>query len=922
MRNLNLYTFFLLTILFSSVAFGQKNSFKNITIKDGLPQSDILDAVQDSIGYIWFATQGGGIAKYDGKKFKIYNQNNGLLSNYSNALLINKNQLFVGTDNGLSVLNKEVFTNYKSPKINTISVLNGSIFLGTEEGVYAFKNDYVIPIKLNLKIDLSKIISITYQNSYYWIETAQNLWKLKTLSNPKTINKASKKERFTYLSKARNLLNKYQKLDKFKSSKLSKAFIDNTQTTWLLSKGNGVYQSIKSNFKHLNLINTKKIGKIVSIHKTIDAIWFSDSNSIFKKDSTNYYLIDTQDYQFQTTAISSDQNNNLWIGSKNKGIYIFRRIKDSTLNNNYYKIERLHHNNGLPSNQITSIKIEENVIWLSTRKNGIVKLEYDFDNEFVKNIRVFNKNNGIKDVDFTTTLLHEDKLWYGTKNGALGFIKNNTITHFSNTTVQKTAISSLAIKNNKLLIGTLGQGLYYLENEKINQLKPYNNNFLTSLNVYQILVDHSNNVWVGSEKGLDRLVFEKNLIQDVKHYNANDGFLGIETSLNTSIEANNSLWFGTTNGISEYTSSINKNSKNNPTLFFEDITIDNILLENYKSVIISDVLQLKPLQNNISFSYKSIDLNHPDRINYQWKLNDQHSKWTKENKVNFANLKSGHYTLSIKAKNSENLISESKIFQFYIDKPLYSKTWFLGVSAFILLLVILTITTSYTNSLNKKNKEEVAKLRLENHLINLEQKALQLQMNPHFIFNVLNSIKALGNKKDTEELNNTINIFASLLRAILHNSRKEEISLSEEINTLKNYIDLENKMTSVPFNYSVENNIATFYLEEILIPPMLFQPFIENSIKHGFSGLEKVGCITIEFSNKNNQLICKIKDNGIGLSKKKSNSNTHKSVALKLTKERIKSISKYSSLEISEIIKEGQIQGTIVIIRIPLKTDF
>lgn len=919
MRNLNLYTFFLSTILFSSVVFGQKNSFKNITIKDGLPQSDILDAVQDSIGYIWFATQGGGIAKYDGKKFKVYNQNNGLLSNYSNALLINKNQLLVGTDNGLSVLNKEVFTNYKSPKINTISVLNGSIFLGTEEGVYAFKNDYVIPIKLNLKIDLSKIISITYQNSYYWIETAKNLWKLKTLSNPKTINKASKKEHFTYLSKVRNLLNQHQNLDRFKNTKLSKAFIDNTQNIWLLSKGNGVYQSIKSNFKHLNLINTIKIGEIVAIHKTIDAIWFSDSNSIFKKDSANYNLIDTQDYQFKTTAISSDQNNNLWIGSKNKGIYIFRRIKDSTLKINY-KIERLHRNNGLPSNQITSIKIQKNVIWLSTRKNGIVKLEYDFDNEFVKNIRVFNKNNGVKDVDFTTTLIHKDKFWYGTKNGALGYIKNNTVTHFSNTTVQKTAISSLAIKNNKLLIGTLGQGLYYLENEKINQLNPYNNNFLTSLNVYQILVDQSNNVWVGSEKGLDRLVFEKNLIKNVKHYNVNDGFLGIETSLNTSIEANNSLWFGTKNGISKYTNSINKSLKNNPTVFLEDITIDNTFLENHKSVTVSNVLQLKPLQNNISFSFKSIDLNHPDRIKYQWKLNEQTSSWTEEDKVNFANLKAGDYSFSVRAKNAEKLISESKIFQFYINKPLYSKTWFLAASAFILLLIILTIITSYINGIKNKNKEEVAKLRLENHLINLEQKALQLQMNPHFIFNVLNSIKALGNKNDKAELNNTINSFANLLRAILHNSRKEEISLSEEISTLKNYMDLENRMATVSFSYSIVNNISSIDLEEILIPPMLLQPFVENCIKHGFYGLDKTGNITIEFSNKNNQLIGKIKDNGIGLNKNKS--NTHKSVALKLTKERIKSISKYSSLEISEIMKEGQIQGTIVSIRIPLKTDF
>ncbi|NQX98561.1 MAG: hypothetical protein HRT73_11880, partial [Flavobacteriales bacterium] len=103
----------------------------NISIKDGLPQSDVFDAIQDNIGYIWFATQGGGITKYDGKDFTIFNQKNGLLSNFANTLYFENDSLFVGTNKGLSIFYKGKFTNYNSPKINTIHQLDGKTYLTT-----------------------------------------------------------------------------------------------------------------------------------------------------------------------------------------------------------------------------------------------------------------------------------------------------------------------------------------------------------------------------------------------------------------------------------------------------------------------------------------------------------------------------------------------------------------------------------------------------------------------------------------------------------------------------------------------------------------------------------------------------------------------------------------------------------------------
>ena len=212
---------------------------------------------------------------------------------------------------------------------------------------------------------------------------------------------------------------------------------------------------------------------------------------------------------------------------------------------------------------------------------------------------------------------------------------------------------------------------------------------------------------------------------------------------------------------------------------------------------------------------------------------------------------------------------------------------------------------------------------MKNRLLTLEQKALQLQMNPHFIFNVLNGIKALGNAGKIDELNNNISKFSVLLRGILNNSRKEEITLQEEINLLKNYIELEQRMSSKTFTYAINTQLNNIDPEEILIPTMLIQPFVENSIEHAFQKNIK-GEIFINFEVKHYFLHCSITDNGIGIhqSKQQKQHLHHKSVALKVSKERLYIISTKSNLKITEIKEGKQVKGTQVNFRIPLKTDY
>ena len=458
------------SILFFLAVFSlaaQHRSFKNISTKEGLPQSDVFDAIQDEAGYIWFATQGGGIAKYDGKEFIIYNQNNGLLSNFTNNLFLKKDSLFVATNKGLSILYKEQFSNYKSPKINSIQQLNGEIYLATQQGIFIFKKDYVAPIEINLKIDLSNIKSVDYFASYYWIQTQSQLWKTRTLKNPKSIVKAFKKEATSFFKKHNSLLNQYKNHSVLKSTKLLKVYKDKQQNTWLLTEGSGVYKSIATNFQHYVNADAKSIGQITAIHALDKTVWFSDTNHLFKNDSTGIHNISTQNHQFKTTSITTDKQNNVWIGSKDKGIYIFRKETDSLSTNNY-TIERLYTQNGFPNNRIQNIHIQNDTVWVVTKNAGIVKLDYDFANGFVKNIHRFNKNNGLKKYSITTSLLHENTIWFGTRNGDLGSIKNNNVTYYSNVLKQNTAINSIVFNNKNLYVGTLGNGVWNANSNQIH----------------------------------------------------------------------------------------------------------------------------------------------------------------------------------------------------------------------------------------------------------------------------------------------------------------------------------------------------------------------------------------------------------------------------------------------------------------------
>ena len=186
------------------------------------------------------------------------------------------------------------------------------------------------------------------------------------------------------------------------------------------------------------------------------------------------------------------------------------------------------------------------------------------------------------------------------------------------------------------------------------------------------------------------------------------------------------------------------------------------------------------------------------------------------------------------------------------------------------------------------------KFRAEQRTMQLEQKLLRSQMNPHFIFNSLTAIESFIYKNEPREAGRYLSGFARLMRLILENSREEFVTLEKEIQTLEHYLKLQKLRFDDSFNYTihVSDSIET---SMILIPPMLAQPFIENAVEHGLKGLQRKGEINIFFSLRNEELIFEVQDNGVGFEKTvalKTENNGHKSLATTITSERLKNLNR------------------------------
>ncbi|WP_211999931.1 sensor histidine kinase [Chitinophaga sp. HK235] len=300
-------------------------------------------------------------------------------------------------------------------------------------------------------------------------------------------------------------------------------------------------------------------------------------------------------------------------------------------------------------------------------------------------------------------------------------------------------------------------------------------------------------------------------------------------------------------------------------------------------------VELNHRQNFIGVEFKSL-LYHHEKIRYYYQLEGLDENWVSAESIlvaKYTNLAPGHYTFRVRAVNTAGTfsrhISELKIF---IRPAFWQTSWFrllclLTAIALVYLYFKLRIT-----SVKKEARERAA---IQQQMAQLEMKALRAQMNPHFIFNALNSIQTFMMKSETEQALSYLARFARLIRNVLDNSQLNNIPVSKEVNMLTNYLELEKLRFTDQFEYQFIID-PTLELDLVEIPTMILQPFVENAIWHGILHTRTKGKITITFSRKEDRVLCSVEDNGVGREKSaalRKMEKQHYSRGLQITRDRL-----------------------------------
>ncbi|MEO5682116.1 MAG: histidine kinase [Chitinophagaceae bacterium] len=264
-------------------------------------------------------------------------------------------------------------------------------------------------------------------------------------------------------------------------------------------------------------------------------------------------------------------------------------------------------------------------------------------------------------------------------------------------------------------------------------------------------------------------------------------------------------------------------------------------------------------QNTLGFEFSGVSIYNADYFEYSYQLQPLDKTWSMASSSNFialARLSAGNYVFKVKTRGRGTAWSEPAIFNFSISPPFWD-SWLFRI--LLIALAAAIVISLYFNRIRKIQR----KAEIQNQLRELEMKALKAQMNPHFIYNALNSIQSLiADEKRTEAIN-YIGTFSRLLRHVLEYTENNVISLEKELQTLRLYIQLE----SLRLNINLVHSISTaddMICENEKLPPLILQPFVENALWHGLSRKEGEKKLHIAVSQNNGYLVCVIEDNGIG----------------------------------------------------------
>jgi sensor histidine kinase YesM len=551
-------------------------------------------------------------------------------------------------------------------------------------------------------------------------------------------------------------------------------------------------------------------------------------------------------------------------------------------------------------------------IWLGTKFDGLFRLNTknrDFKHYYYANDEV----GSIYFQNFIFSLFPDSKgrIWYGMTD--FGYFdpqtekfRNFTLTaDFPESPVKTEWFRVISeTPDGNIWLGTENNGILVINpNEPVSFVTSYNeSNGLSGTKVRDLLPDEYGNVWAITDKCLNRINMST---AEIINYDEKYGL----TKLNkAALTPAGEVYLSANGGVYHFYPDSLKPIKTQVKPYIKTLKIFD-RSTNINSISGSgSEIRLRRNENFFSIEYGAINYFNPNETEFSYILEGIDQEWISAGKrkyVSYTNLKGGNYNFRLQVLVNKEVKSE-------LSLPLFVETPFWKTTLFYTLIVLFSIAMVYAlfrYRTRRIKKEEALKTRYNSMINELEMKALRAQMNPHFLFNSLNSIRYYVLQEEFENATGYITKFSKLLRLILHNSRQNQITLAEELEMVRIYIEFEQMRYDNSFEYEevIDQKLNP---AEILIQPMTIQPFLENAIWHGLMPKESDRQLKLELTKDKGMLRITIEDNGVGRevsSRKRSNGELAgtKSYGLQIIRERFEVLAnmrgKRSDFEIEDL---------------------
>jgi len=883
----------------------QEQVFKNISVKDGLPSATVYCMLQDKNGFIWFGTENGA-SRFDGVNFVNYTTKDGLTDN--SILFMNEDQegrIWLHGFKGLpcfylddTIYNASNSTFLASlPKwgfvLSAKQLSNGELYLSTDIGIIKIiKNKFEnVPVKLDnnknykAKLDSNLWVIIPIKKNYtkfffnenepiiYWsnqgfVDPKNSYPSLVKTSIPKKFYEPNFQKKIgldfwigSYIDgvlKINNIQGNNPKVEEFlKGIQVSMVLKDNEGNMWFstLEKGVMLMLADQQNMKYYPQAPYLFNENILRLCKHKNAIWAGlTKNKLAYLSNSTYQQIDLPQHKDQMKSsvydIVIDKQENVIVCTS---FEIFQLSKNLGVHSKW-KCKPIE-------NKRKSISTNNKAMCIDN-KNRLIVCEalfytfYSFDskrNTYQYDTSFKINNNRL----FSCLASSSGEVYISSRNGLFTLNQYRLNACKINSILGDEPIIKMAeLPNKNLILVTRNKGILVYDKQKIIQTIGETEGL--SSNICNKVWVQNNLVYVASAKGINILKLVQNKLIVIQHYDISNGLLSDE--INDVNAFGNTIYAATASGLNSFQPKIISKSSG-PPIYFTGIK------NNAKEIYRMSNPVFKQARSSLEIGYRAITFQLPHQTEYAYRLVGLNLAWKKSlnNHIDYPNLPEGKFTFEVKAKKVNSQWSEPIQFRFEVTAPFYKKIGFIlfGYSL-VLALLFWGIFGYYKHQKREQRKKKLIQSRLET----LEFQALNALMNPHFIFNALNSIQQFLNENNALEANQFLSKFASLIRMNMESVMKRNIFVEDELERLKLYLRFEKLRLSNKLSFTIEvsNEVE---IELLLIPPMVLQPLVENAIWHGLLPNNTIH-IHIQISPIDARFFkIEIRDNGIGFDNSK-----------------------------------------------------